>query len=73
MTRDRKSYLVYQFGGVWKMSLVNYKRFLNCGAAGQEFNIEDYGKRLGEVDAHMPTDWQPADFFTKLEDLKRGE
>lgn len=74
-----RRYYVCQFGSAWSMNAQAFERFLVNGAAGNGWDMRDYGREIGKA-PRVPgrvikpigrPDWSPETFRGALEQFRR--
>lgn len=67
----RKPLRVYvqQYDRVWSLNPLAWSQFLENGAAGKPYDLDNYGRRIKRAPAwehvHHPLDWKPTDFIAE--------
>lgn len=54
--------IVEQYGMLWKMSQRKFALLIRWALQGKEYNLDDFGKRIGEITHRMPCDWTKEDW-----------
>ena len=58
------------YGGIWKLTNANYKRYLNDVIDGKMWDLDDYGKHIFDITANV-TDLEPINAVSLLDALER--
>jgi hypothetical protein len=68
----RRRYFVEMDGMMWTFGATNYRKLLRCGVAGEYYDLERLGHRIGRVDLHLePIGNDQQLFVTALAQLDR--